>query len=106
MQARLNGFRRLALRREQIRPWVSRTISVGTGSIPATYDGPLELQPSVPVKASCYDRKFPGDGEFPNAPIVSVLAPNDGLNQIRHEVFSAILADECGTGQPHQCGLL
>ena len=78
----------------------------GTGSIPATYDGPLELQPSVPVKASCYDRKFPGDGEFPNAPIVSVLAPNNGLNQIRHEVFSAILADECGTGQPHQCGLL
>ena len=29
-------------------------------------DGPLELPTGVSIKDDCYDRHFPGDGEFPN----------------------------------------
>lgn len=54
-------------------------------------DGPLELPPGVSIKDNCYDRKFPGDGEFPNAEIVNVLAQSGGLNQLGAEVFSPIL---------------
>lgn len=55
-------------------------------------DGPLELPPGVSIKDDCYDRKFPGDGEFPNAEIISVLAASNGLNQVGPEVFSPTLA--------------
>jgi len=56
-------------------------------------DGLLHLPPGVTVKDDCYDRKFPGDGEFPNVEIVRVLAETGGLNGLGPEVFSPILAD-------------
>lgn len=54
-------------------------------------DGPLELPPGVTVKDDCYDRHFPGDGEFPNVELVKILAETGGLNQVGPEVFSPIL---------------
>ncbi len=63
-------------------------------------DGPLELPEGVTLKEDCYDRKFPGDGEFPNVEIVRILAETGGLNQVGAEVFSPMLkhmsADEIG----------
>jgi len=54
-------------------------------------DGPLTLPEGVSIKANCYDRKWPGDGEFPNAEVVQILAQNNGLNQVGAEIFSPIL---------------
>ncbi|WP_296744769.1 sugar phosphate isomerase/epimerase [Mesorhizobium sp.] len=54
-------------------------------------DGPLELPAGVSIKDDCYDRKFPGDGQFPNVEIVRVLAETGGLNQVGAEVFSPML---------------
>jgi sugar phosphate isomerase/epimerase len=55
-------------------------------------DGPLTLPPGVTIKDDCYDRKFPGDGDFPNVAIVEVLARTGGLNHVGAEVFSPMLA--------------
>lgn len=55
-------------------------------------DGPLELPEGVSIKDDCYNRLFPGDGEFPNVEIVKILAASGGLNQVGPEVFSPILA--------------
>lgn len=54
-------------------------------------DGPLSLPEGRTIKDDCYDRKFPGDGEFPNVEIVKILAETGGLNQVGPEVFSPIL---------------
>ena len=54
-------------------------------------DGPLDLPPGVSVKENCYDRKWPGDGEFPNAEVLRILALNNGLNQVGAEIFSPYL---------------
>lgn len=54
-------------------------------------DGPLILPPGVTVKDNCYDRKFPGDGEFPNVEIVGILSRTGGLNHVGAEVFSPML---------------
>ncbi|MBN9234031.1 MULTISPECIES: sugar phosphate isomerase/epimerase family protein [Phyllobacteriaceae] len=54
-------------------------------------DGPLELPAGVTIKDDCYDRKFPGDGQFPNVEIVRVLTETGGLNQVGAEVFSPML---------------
>lgn len=63
-------------------------------------DGPVTLPPGVSIKDNCYDRKFPGDGQFPNAQIVRVLAKSGVLNQVGPEVFSPMLktmsAEEVG----------
>ncbi|WP_395662979.1 sugar phosphate isomerase/epimerase family protein [Aestuariivirga sp.] len=56
-------------------------------------DGPLQLPPGVTIKDNCYDRKFPGDGEFPNVELVQILARTNGLNQLCPEVFSPRLAE-------------
>jgi len=55
-------------------------------------DGPLQLPAGVSLKDNCYDRYFPGDGEFPLAAIVRALADIDGLEQVGAEVFSPMLA--------------
>jgi sugar phosphate isomerase/epimerase len=64
-------------------------------------DGPLTLPPGVTIKDNCYDRKFPGDGEFPNVELVRILDRTGGLNQVCPEVFSPVLAtmsvEEVGT---------
>ena len=54
-------------------------------------DGPLELPVGQTVVDNCYDRKWPGDGEFPNIEIVRMLAENNGLNELGAEIFSPIL---------------
>ena len=54
-------------------------------------DGPLELLPGVTIKDNCYDRHFPGDGEFPNVELVRILAETGGLNGVGPEVFSPML---------------
>lgn len=55
-------------------------------------DGPLKLPKGVTVKDDCYNRFFPGDGEFPNVEIVRILNQTGGLNQVGPEVFSPMLA--------------
>jgi sugar phosphate isomerase/epimerase len=64
-------------------------------------DGPLVLPPGVTIKDDCYDRKFPGDGNFPNVAMVEILARTGGLNGVGAEVFSPILnamsAEQVGT---------
>lgn len=54
-------------------------------------DGPIDLPAGVTVKDNCYDRKFPGDGEFPNVEIIAILAKTGGLNEVGPEVFSPML---------------
>lgn len=56
-------------------------------------DGPLRLPAGVSIKEDCYDRLFPGDGEFPLTALIKVLASTGGLNQVGPEVFSPVLAD-------------
>ena len=55
-------------------------------------DGPLRLPDGVSIKDDCYNRLFPGDGEFPNTEIIQILAASGGLNQVGPEVFSPTLA--------------
>ena len=55
-------------------------------------DGPMTLPEGVTIKDDCYNRLFPGDGEFPNVEIVKILAASGGLNQVGPEVFSPMLA--------------
>lgn len=55
-------------------------------------DGPLTLPPGVSIKDDCYNRFFPGEGEFPNVELVQVLAETGGLSQLGPEVFSPMLA--------------
>lgn len=54
-------------------------------------DGPLRLPHGVSIKDDCYNRLFPGEGEFPNAEIVRILGASGGLNQVGPEVFSPSL---------------
>jgi sugar phosphate isomerase/epimerase len=56
-------------------------------------DGPLSLPSGVSIKDNCYDRLFPGEGEFPLTALIKVLAATGGLNQVGPEVFSPVLAD-------------
>ncbi len=55
-------------------------------------DGPTELPAGVSIKDDCYNRLFPGDGQFPNVEIIEILAESGGLNQVGPEVFSPMLA--------------
>ena len=54
-------------------------------------DGPLQLPAGVTIKENCYDRFFPGDGEFPNVEVVQILAEKGALNEVGPEVFSPML---------------
>lgn len=56
-------------------------------------DGPLVLPDGVTTKDDRYDRKFPGDRQFPNVEIVRILSETGGLNQVGAEVFSPMLKD-------------
>ncbi|WP_287237821.1 sugar phosphate isomerase/epimerase [Mesorhizobium sp.] len=55
-------------------------------------DGPLDLPAGISIKDDCYNRLFPGDGDFPNVEIIRILAEGGGLNQVGPEVFSPMLA--------------
>jgi sugar phosphate isomerase/epimerase len=51
-------------------------------------DGPLRLPPGVTLEENCFDRGWPGTGEFPLIEIVRTLADMDALRQVSPEVFS------------------
>ena len=55
-------------------------------------DGPRDLPAGVTVKEDCYNRLFPGEGEFPHAEVIGVLDRIGGLNEVGPEVFSPSLA--------------
>ncbi len=55
-------------------------------------DGPVTLPPGVTLVEDCYQRLFPGDGEFPLAETLRILAQTGGLRQLGAEVFSPALA--------------
>jgi sugar phosphate isomerase/epimerase len=54
-------------------------------------DGPLELPEGQSVVDNCYDRKWPGDGDFPNIEVVKILSESNGLTDVGAEIFSPIL---------------
>ncbi|WP_284945983.1 sugar phosphate isomerase/epimerase family protein [Acidisoma cladoniae] len=51
-------------------------------------DGPLALPAGVSLLENCFDRLWPGEGEFPITDVLRVLARIDGLAQVNPEVFS------------------
>ena len=51
-------------------------------------DGPLELPAGVSLLENCFDRLWPGEGEFPVTAVLRVLARTGGLSQLNPEVFS------------------
>jgi sugar phosphate isomerase/epimerase len=51
-------------------------------------DGPLRLPDGVTLEENCFDRGWPGTGEFPLIQIVRTLADMDALRQVSPEVFS------------------
>ena len=51
-------------------------------------DGPLRLPAGVTLEENCFDRGWPGTGEFPLTEIVRTLAGMDALRQVSPEVFS------------------
>ena len=51
-------------------------------------DGPLDLPPGVTLFDNCFDRLWPGEGEFPITDVLRVLARTGGLAQVNPEVFS------------------
>ena len=51
-------------------------------------DGPLRLPAGVTLEENCFDRCWPGTGEFPLIEIVRTLADMDALRQVSPEVFS------------------
>lgn len=51
-------------------------------------DGPLRLPAGVTLEENCFDRGWPGTGEFPLTEIVRTLAGRDALRQVSPEVFS------------------
>ncbi|HEU5385048.1 MAG TPA: hypothetical protein VFV73_04030 [Streptosporangiaceae bacterium] len=51
-------------------------------------DGPLRLPADVTLEENCFDRGWPGTGEFPLTEIVRTLADRDALRQVSPEVFS------------------
>jgi len=55
-------------------------------------DGLMPLQPGVTLEMECFERLWPGDGDFPIADMLAVLHSTGGLRQIGPEVFSSSLA--------------
>jgi len=51
-------------------------------------DGPLRLPAGVTLEENCFDRGWPGTGEFPLTETVRTLARRDALRQVSPEVFS------------------
>jgi len=51
-------------------------------------DGPLTLAPGIRLQDNCFDRLWPGEGEFPLTELLGTLARTGGLNQVNPEVFS------------------
>jgi sugar phosphate isomerase/epimerase len=68
-------------------------------SIPGHYihcvqvcDGRMPLPAGVTLEMECFERLWPGEGDFPIAEMLDILDGTGGLRQIGPEVFSANLA--------------
>ena len=59
-------------------------------------DGPLRLPAGVALEENCFDRSWPGAGEFPLIEIVRTLADMDALRQVSPEVFSSRYCQSTG----------
>lgn len=55
-------------------------------------DGHIPLRPGVTLELECFERLWPGQGDFAISAILDTLNQSDGLMQIGPEVFSASLA--------------
>jgi sugar phosphate isomerase/epimerase len=55
-------------------------------------DGYLPLRPGVTLELECFERLWPGEGDFPIATILDTLDAIGGLRQIGPEIFSASMA--------------
>jgi sugar phosphate isomerase/epimerase len=55
-------------------------------------DGYIPLPAGVTLEKECFERLWPGKGDFPIADMLGTLNATDGLRQIGPEVFSASLA--------------
>jgi len=55
-------------------------------------DGHIPLPTGVTLEKECFERLWPGQGDFPIAEMLRTLNATDGLRQIGPEVFSANLA--------------
>lgn len=51
-------------------------------------DGPITLPTGMTLEVNCFDRLWPGEGEFPLIEILQTLARTGGLHQVAPEVFS------------------
>jgi sugar phosphate isomerase/epimerase len=55
-------------------------------------DGNVPLRPGVTLEKECFERLWPGEGDFQIAPMLDALNETGGLMQIGPEVFSAEMA--------------
>ncbi|MBX3568381.1 MAG: sugar phosphate isomerase/epimerase [Rhizobiaceae bacterium] len=55
-------------------------------------DGHIPMQPGVTLEGECFERLWPGDGDFAIPDILDTLDRTGGLTQIGPEVFSAKMA--------------
>jgi sugar phosphate isomerase/epimerase len=55
-------------------------------------DGTIPLRPGVTLELECFERLWPGEGDFPIADILRTLNATGGLSQIGPEIFSASMA--------------
>ena len=53
-------------------------------------DGPIDLPREVTLLDNCFDRLWPGEGEFPITDVLQVLKRIGGLAQVNPEVFSPL----------------
>lgn len=53
-------------------------------------DGPINLPQGVTLFDNCFDRLWPGEGEFPITEVLQVLERTGGLEQLNPEVFSPL----------------
>lgn len=54
-------------------------------------DGYIPMRPGVTLEQECFERLWPGKGDFPIAKMLTTLNETGGLRQIGPEVFSASL---------------
>ena len=63
-------------------------------------DGHIPLPAGVTLEGECFERLWPGEGNFPIAEMLDTLNATRGLRQIGPEVFSATLAGKSAEKSP------
>jgi sugar phosphate isomerase/epimerase len=61
-------------------------------------DGYIPLRQSVTLEGECFERLWPGEGDFPIASMLDTLNQIGGLVQIGPEIFSATMAAKSAEG--------